>query len=140
MRVSIRRLESTDEGTFGLLTMPGFRCYTMELPWRNNARRVSCIPTGTYRAALTQSPRFGRVYLLQAVPGRSAILIHPANVAGDKVRGFDSQLEGCIALGERIGALRNSAGRLQRAVLVSRPAVRAFMAATGGQPITLEIT
>ncbi len=140
MRVSIRRLESTDEGTFGLLTMPGFRCYTLELPWRNNARRVSCVPVGSYRAAIAQSPRFGRVYLLQGVPGRSAILIHPANVAGDKSMGYDSQLEGCIALGERVGALRNAAGKLQRAVLVSRPAVRAFMSAAAGQPITVEIS
>lgn len=140
MITTLRRLESSDEGTVGLLTAPGFRGFTLELPWRANAPRVSCIPAGTYRAAVVQSPKFGRVYMLHGVPGRSAILIHPANLAGDRSLGFDTQLEGCIALGERFGALRNAAGRLQRAVLVSRPAVRNFMAATGGQPILLEIS
>ena len=72
-----------------------FRCFTLELPWRNNERRVSCIPAGRYKMVHRTSQRFGHHLHILDIENRSLILIHQAN--------FVRQLEGCIAVGrERI--------------------------------------
>jgi len=68
-----------------------FKCHSLELPWRNNVRRISCIPTGEYPLALRNSPKYGNHIHILDVPNRDLILIHPAN--------FVSQLLGCIAPG-----------------------------------------
>lgn len=137
--VRLVRGPSTDQGTFGRLLFGGQVLHTTELPWRNNTRQLSCIPPGAYTCALVNSPKFGRVYGVQAVPGRSHVLIHAANVGGDVAKGWSTQLQGCIAPAERLGAIRIPDGRMQRAGLVSRPALRRLMAWAGGQPFTLEI-
>lgn len=62
-------------------------CYTIELPWRDNEQSVSCIPEGRYRLAKRYSKRYGRHLLVQEVPGRSLILLHPANDALEELRG-----------------------------------------------------
>ena len=77
------RIEHTDQGTWGVLAFGQHHCRSLELPWRDNRRQVSCIPPGIYRCGMVGSPRFGRVYQVHDVPGRSAILIHAANLAGD---------------------------------------------------------
>lgn len=136
------RAGSDDQGTPGRLVsdaIPGLALHTLELPWRRNQRRRSCIPPGLYTCAAVQSPRFGHVYEVRRVPERSAILIHPGNVAGDVDQGWASHLEGCIALGERRGQIK-AAGRWQRAVLVSRPAVDRFHQALRMRPFMLEVT
>lgn len=138
--VRLTRVEQTDEGTFGVLTFGTNACRSLELPWRDNKRQVSCIPEGVYRCVITRSPRLGRVYGLLGVPGRSNILIHSANFGGDKSLGWDTQLQGCIAPCERLGSLRNTKGQFQRAGLVSRPAVTRLMSWAAGQPFDLEIT
>lgn len=67
-------------------------CRTLELPWRDNQRGVSCIPAGTFRMVYAPSPRLGGMrWRLMGVPKRDGILIHTAN--------FISQLRGCIAPG-----------------------------------------
>lgn len=137
---SLRRSASADQGTFGVLQFGGRVLHTVELPWRDNRPQRSCIPVGAYRCALVKSPRFGRVYGVQAVPGRSNVLIHSANLAGDVDMGYTTQLHGCIAPAMRLGAMRNSAGAMQSAGLVSRPALAALMEWAGGEPFTLEIT
>ena len=79
------------EGTQGILEWNGtLICYTIELPWLGNQRRISCIPEGDYFLQLRFSPKFKWHFLLMNVPGRDLILIHPAN---------DAKLEllGCIA-------------------------------------------
>ena len=65
-------------------------CYTIELPWLNNANQHSCIPEGTYRLQLRYSTKFKTHLQLMDVPGRELILIHPAN---DAIK----ELKGCIA-------------------------------------------
>lgn len=112
----------------------GFACFSLELPWRGNAPCVSCIPCGAYTCVVAQSPRFGRVYHIQAVPDRTHILLHSGNLAGDVSLGLRTHVEGCILLGSRRGTLAG-----QRAVLVSRATVRRFMAATSGIPLQLTI-
>lgn len=79
------------EGTNGTLFLNGKKvCYTIELPWKNNTIRRSCIPEGTYGLALRKSARFGKHLLVSNVPGRSLILVHAANDALQ-------ELQGCIA-------------------------------------------
>ena len=135
----LTRGPSTDEGTFGVLAFGKQVVNTVELPWRDNVRQISCIPPGTYECAIVQSPRFGRVYEVKNVPGRSHVLIHPANFAGDAELGWTTELQGCIALGERRGRIKNPSGKMQRAVLVSRPAVTKLMSWAAGAPFTLEV-
>lgn len=136
----LRRQPSTDQGTFGALSFGTQVLHTLELPWRDNRRQRSCIPPGSYACSLVRSPRFGRVYGLVDVPGRSHVLIHAANLAGDVELGWSTQLHGCIAPCSRMGAMRNAAGRMQSAGLVSAPALAQLMAWAGGQPFTLEVT
>ena len=64
--------------------------YTIELPWRNNKVRQSCIPEGVYRIRKRYSEKFKWHYHIENVPNRTLILIHPANDA-------NKELLGCIA-------------------------------------------
>ncbi|MBI4348369.1 MAG: hypothetical protein HY553_16120 [Elusimicrobia bacterium] len=99
--VRIKRQECSEHGTFGVLTADtGFSCVTGELPDKNNQQSISCIPKGTYTVKWGVSPKYGPCYHVQNVPGRSHVLIHPANLMGDKQKGYVAQLEGCIALGK----------------------------------------
>lgn len=132
---TIQRDPSSDDGTFGILTLDnGWTCHTLELPWRDNRRRISRIPPGIYRAVDHVSPRHGRTYWLRAVPDRSEILIHAGNLAGDRSLGRRSDSDGCILVGTRRGALQR-----QAAVLDSRAALRTLLKLLGGQPLDLEI-
>jgi Family of unknown function (DUF5675) len=133
LRVGLVRTRHTDQGMMGVLILPdGVFCNTLELPWRDNRPKRSCIPLGEYDVKIRQSPRFGRIYEVQNVPDRSYILIHSGNLAGDVEKGYVSHVEGCILLGKYFGPLEG-----QLAVLASRPTVREFMETTGGQAFRL---
>ena len=138
----LRRLQTGVQGTFGLLVLPGAErpLTTAEPPWRRNRRGVSCIPPGTYTCTWSRSPRFGFVYHVHDVPGRSSILIHPGNLAGDAEVGLDTHTQGCILVGERFGLFANSRGLMQRAVVVSRPAARTLHNAMRERPFALEVS
>lgn len=76
------------EGTQGVLEWNGtIVCYTIELPWLNNQRRISCIPEGEYILQKRFSRKFKWHLHLMNVPGRDLILIHPANDARKELRG-----------------------------------------------------
>lgn len=77
-----------EKGTYGVLFVDGqFVCFTIELPWKDNARNVSCIPDGCYELELWFTDRFKHHLVVRDVPGRSGILIHPANDAFKELRG-----------------------------------------------------
>lgn len=116
------RLARSDQGTEGLLLAGDFNCKTLELPWRDNQRQISCIPSGEYDVEMRLSNKYGRIYWVRKVPNRTYILIHSGNYAGDKEQGLKSHVMGCILLGKHHGFLGG-----QRAVLNSRITVRAFM-------------
>lgn len=79
------------EGTNGTLFCSNtFLCHTIELPWKNNKRNISCISEGQYQIEPRFSKRFQHHLILKTVKGRSYILFHPANNAL-------KDLEGCIA-------------------------------------------
>lgn len=98
-------------GTYGTLTVNGVTLQTVEQPWRDNRRFVSCIPNGSYLVRRHTSPKFGKCWAVlgnglflsqaEADQGRYAILIHAAN--------WPDQLNGCIAPG------------LERRILPSSP-------------------
>jgi hypothetical protein len=87
-----------------------------------------------------RSPKFGKVYEVKNVPNRGNVLIHSANVAGNSDLGYDTQLHGCIAPATRLGLMRNKAGDMQLAGLVSRAALTQFMRWANDKPFTLRIT
>jgi len=79
------------DGTNGKILFNGrLMIYSIELPWKENQARVSCIPEGRYELAKRWSPKFNRHLQLMNVPQREYILIHPAN---DALK----ELKGCIA-------------------------------------------
>ena len=87
----------TSESTLGVLFINGERfCDTLELPYRDNQRSVSCIPTGEYKVRM-RYPRESatREYLhllIQEVKDRSYILFHRGNSAKDT--------RGCVLVGQ----------------------------------------
>lgn len=96
--LSIYRDKYSDTQTEGLLLVLDnngqklFACFTIELPWKNNQRRISCIPPGRYQVVHRRSPKYGDHFHILNVPGRDLILIHQANYA--------RELQGCISVGE----------------------------------------
>jgi len=97
--LTLKRVFSDDQGTKGSLRGEGLDLATLELPWRGNKNRVSCIPAGQYTCVPYSSGRFTNVYEVTGVPGRSKILIHTGNHAGDTTKGYKSDVEGCILVG-----------------------------------------
>lgn len=89
------RFSSGIAGTFGRLVGPWGDRLSVELPWRDNAPFVSCIPARVYIVRWTYSPHFGRMmYEVTDVPGRSGIRWHVANWARN--------LKGCIGPGRSL--------------------------------------
>ncbi len=99
LEIELKRHFSNNWCTIGSLAMPGFICSTIELPPTTYNGSNVRIPQGRYAVRLYNSPRWGKdVPLLEGVPGRYMIEIHPSNYA---IRPSDGKqlLEGCIALG-----------------------------------------
>ena len=79
------------DGTNGKLECEGkFICNTIELPWKKNETKVSCIPEGKYFIKKRYSNKFKWHLEVLDVKNRSLILFHPANNALQ-------ELKGCIA-------------------------------------------
>jgi hypothetical protein len=91
-------------------------CKTMELPWKDNRRSISCIPEGRYLVnkmppipkddpATPEDESGGRKprnyghFRFPAVVGRSGILIHRITYVKD--------LQGCIGVGNRFHDFNN---------------------------------
>lgn len=97
-KVKIVRTFGNEKQTLGVLTTDNFTCKTLELPDKNNASRISCIPVGKYICKYTKSPLFSKnagkdvfTYAILSVPNRSGIRIHSVN--------FVRNLLGCVGLG-----------------------------------------
>ena len=80
-----------DTGTNGSFFYNGrIIAYSIELPWKDNHARVSCIPEGRYELTKRFNHQFGWHLQIMNVRQRTGILIHPANDALQ-------ELKGCIA-------------------------------------------
>lgn len=69
-----------------------FECKTLELPWLDNIKFRSCIPTGVYWVEKRWSWKFKNHFHILDVPNRTWILIHAGN--------FYTQTSGCILVGD----------------------------------------
>lgn len=134
-RVPLQRIRTGDSGTFGVVAFGGLTFQSGELPERGNDPGLSCIPPGVYMCHVAYSPHFQRdLYHVQDVPGRSDILIHPANYMGDRSKGLKCELLGCIALGSKTVKLDG-----QEAVVESRYSVQRFMELMNDADFELEV-
>jgi hypothetical protein len=86
----------SDLYTQGILIVDSRVYYTLELPWRDNQRNISCIPEGEYPIYTFSHSHLGPVIGLKDVPDRSEILIHPGN--------YIHESNGCILAGLNAGA------------------------------------
>lgn len=115
MTLYLLRLRTSLMGTEGVLTdFGGLYLFTLELPWKQNQKSISCIPDGIYNVSPYWSKRFGQCFHLLNVPDREAILIHKGNFAGDISSGYKTDSHGCILIGLEFGLIQN-----QRAILKS---------------------
>ena len=91
MDIELRRFPLSANGTIGQWYVDGQAiCCTLELPWEDNKKDISCIPAGTYTLKHTYSPKFKRfTWEVLNVPNRTGIRLHTANEV--------SEIEGCIA-------------------------------------------
>lgn len=85
----LKRTYQSDRTTGTLSGPEGFISTTLERPWLNNRRSVSCIPEGTY---VVHRDRVGRFtwFAIQNVPGRSNIEFHLGTLP--------EHSEGCILM------------------------------------------
>lgn len=91
--VELLRTSCQPKQTLGNLSVDGKEiCKTLELPWLENKRRVSCIPEGEYTVVKRNSPKYKNHFHILEVPNRDWILIHHGN--------FYTDILGCILVGE----------------------------------------
>lgn len=88
MNILVKRNKRTADGIFGELSLDWnpFTCFTVE-------NLIKEIPIGDYDVVQQYSPHFNRLMPHIIVPDRTFIMIHWAN--------YPSQLEGCIAVGDK---------------------------------------
>ena len=79
--------------TLGTLisTTSNFEVETLELPWKDNQKEISCIPNGIYEVTARYTKTFKKHWHIRRVKNRTWILIHIAN--------YTRQIKGCIAPG-----------------------------------------
>ena len=96
LRAVLVRLNDNGTQTLGRLQLFNdldviYEAVTLELPFKLNARNISCIPTGVYKVIPRTSEKHNKHYIIKDVMMRELILIHTAN--------YYTQLRGCIAIG-----------------------------------------
>lgn len=114
--------------TLALLTLPSGKVLrTIERPWKNNERNVSCIPEGRYQVHWLErsaSGKYKRVWHVQNVPDRAGILFHAGNLVRHSF--------GCILMGMKEGRLEG-----KPAVLSSVAALNVMRSELGGKNFEL---
>lgn len=126
-KLTLKRINSSSECVLGVLELDDKEiCKTLELPWRDNQKGISCIPAGEYKLSPYPSSRFGEVYIVNDVPNRTGILIHTGNTADD--------IQGCILVGDSYGKLNG-----KKAVLNSRQAFNLLKETLGEEEYLLNV-
>ncbi len=82
--------------TLGILTIDNTDnlFFTLELPYKDNLKNISCIPEGKYEIINYNSNKFKNCFKINDVINRSDILIHSGNTIND--------IKGCILIGKSI--------------------------------------
>lgn len=103
-RAVLIRLKEDEKQTLGrLFIFDGlsviFESTTLELANNDNRRNISCIPTGSYNVKSRYSSKYNDHFIIEDVPDRDFILIHPAN--------FHTDLRGCIGIGKEFADIND---------------------------------
>lgn len=99
IKIKLVRVAYSEHGTFGVLIENDIAfAVTLERPWKNNKRGISCIPAANYICQRTDKATHKNVFEIMHVPNRSDILFHKGNIIDHS--------EGCILIGEQFGILR----------------------------------
>lgn len=94
--ISITRAASSNQGTFGMLSIDGVpQCLTLEPV-------IPAIPDGTYDCIPHSGPKFQNVWEVTNVPGHSAILLHSGNTIDDT--------HGCVMVGSYLANINGKRG------------------------------
>lgn len=108
--VILQRSHENKYGTHGYLMLDWKHlCFTLEEPWKDNKKFVSCVPPEVYRCKHHDMVKKD-VWRLLDVPGRTGILIHAGNDLEDT--------EGCILVG--LGVYAEGVTRSQDALKLLR--------------------
>jgi len=120
MKLKLVRVSEYKDAMLGVMCLDARPMFvTLEDRWFDNEKEISCIPVGKYKIKRHNSPKFGEVFQVCEVPGRSHILIHAGNTKEDT--------HGCILLGFMYGTLGT-----ETAILSSRAAFANFMTSMNG--------
>lgn len=120
MDLIIQRLTKSREiPTFGVMLYESQIPFalTLERPWRDNQKSISCILPGSYTCERVISPKFGVTFEILNVFGRAEILFHKGNIQEDS--------HGCVLIGEQFGVLSN-----EPAILAAKEGFEEFMRIT----------
>jgi len=98
-------------------------CYTIELPYKNNTKLISCVPCGRYELYNYNSAKFPNTVTLSN-PRTNVYVNAPNNIARSKIlfhaANVSSQLEGCIAPGMLVGEVYNKPAVLQSRIAMKK--------------------
>lgn len=109
-----------------------FNCKTLELPWKDNQRNISCYPAGVYSVVKIKRPNGKWAFWVQNIPGRTAILFHAGNYAATK----NPDTEGCTLTGFRYDDI-NKDGEID--ILDSNKALEMLLKIMPDEPFKLYI-
>jgi len=130
-----RQFELSGWGTFGILTMPGYSCHTLERPWLGNQPFISCIPPNDtendkdiykLREGFFNRGGYPTVEVVD-VKGRTHIKFHKGNTVTDT--------QGCILLGTDLDVIVNNSSGGALGLTFSNDAFAEFMQAWRQVPI-----
>jgi len=105
MKLLLTRIDESEKQTIGvlyILTDNGSIIAdfdTLELPYLDNKRDVSCVPNGKYLCKKRKTSKFGEHLYLVDVPNRDYILIHRGN--------FYTDIKGCVLIGKDLSDINN---------------------------------
>lgn len=127
--LTLKRISNSEKITYGVFIDDSTGlplCLSLELPWMENRRSISCIPEGKYYCEPYTSAKYKDVFQVMDVRDRSSILIH----VGNKL----SHTEGCILPGMQYGYLNG-----EIAVLGSSAGLSAIKAAVPENKFVLNV-
>lgn len=129
MNIKLTRAWADDRCTLGMITIEGVKhdpFFTLENPQRETTKD-SLIPAGTYICQPYSGTKYKNVYIVNDVPGRSAILLHWGN--------YEKDTEGCILIGDGAGMLNG-----QPAITASKSSFERFSNIIGKNIFTLIVS
>ena len=62
-----------------------YQCKTLELPYLQNHKNISCIPPGEYECERITHRKYGVCWIVLNVPNRSGIIFHAGNFASERI-------------------------------------------------------